>query len=85
MRLSETPLQNPTAPQIKRQREAVENILVWLGSFPGQDWQDRRILSGSDASGATWGPTGLSAAHRLPLTTGLGALLAVRAVRPSCS
>ena len=69
--LAQTLLVDPASALIQRQREAVEKVLAWLETFPGQDWQDRWLLSGSDAEGSSWGPVGLSAAQRLPLTTGL--------------
>ncbi|MEO8223104.1 MAG: hypothetical protein ABI563_20255, partial [Specibacter sp.] len=81
--MSEGLLDNSTAAHVKRQREAVKKLLSWLETFPGHDWQEQWLLSGSDALGAKWGPAGLSAAHRLPLTTGLGALIALQAIRPS--
>ncbi|MDQ0279517.1 hypothetical protein QO003_003820 [Arthrobacter silviterrae] len=81
--LAQTLFVDPDSGQIQRQREAVEKVLSWLETFPGQDWQDRWLLSVSDAGWSSWGPVGSSAAQRLPLTTGLGVLLALRVVRPS--
>ena len=58
-------------------------VLDWLETFPGSDWQDRWILSGSDEQGSGWGPSGVSPGRRARFTAGLGALLALRAIRPS--
>jgi integrase len=82
-RLAEGLLVDPTAAQQHRQHTAVTGVLSWLETFPGQDWQDRWLLSGSDVEGSSWGPEGLSRGQRGTFTTGLGALLALRAVRPS--
>lgn len=82
-RLAEGLLVHPSARQRGRQQAAVSGVLSWLDAFPGQDWQDRWLLSGSDAKGASWGPEGLTRGQRGTFTTGLGALLALRAVRPS--
>src|SRR5215213_546828 len=64
-------------------RAATGLVLDWLETFPGSDWQDRWILSGSDEQGSGWGPSGVSPGRRARFTAGLGALLALRAIRPS--
>jgi len=81
--LAEGLLRVPTAPQRNHQRGAVSAVLFWLECFPGHTWQDRWLLSGADAAGPAWGPAGLTPARRGRFTTGLGALLVLRAVRPS--
>jgi hypothetical protein len=73
----------PTATQRGRAQAATGLVLDWLETFPGSDWQDRWILSGSDEQGSGWGPSGVSPGRRARFTTGLGALLALQAVRPS--
>jgi len=73
----------PTAAQRNRQQAATGLVLDWLETFPGGDWQDRWILSGSDEQGPGWGPSSVSPGRRARFTAGLGALLALRAVRPS--
>lgn len=82
-RLAQGLLVDPSAAQRRCQQSAVTEVLSWLASFPGQDWQDRWLLSGSDLAGSSWGPAGLSRGRRGAFTTGLGAVLALRAVRPS--
>lgn len=81
--LAEGLLVAPTAPQRNHQQGGVAAVLTWLEGFPGHTWQDRWLLSGADAAGPTWGPAGLTSTGRGRLTTGLGALLVLRAVRPS--
>jgi integrase len=73
----------PTVAQRNRQQAATGQVLDWLQAFPGGNWQDRWILSGSDEQGPRWGPPGLSPGRRARFTAGLCALLALRAVRPS--
>ncbi|OIJ88134.1 hypothetical protein BIV25_37120 [Streptomyces sp. MUSC 14] len=76
-------LVEPTAQQRSRQDRAMTRVLDWLGELPGEDWQDRWLLSGSDTLGKQWGPPGLSPSQRCRLTAGLGVLIVLRAVRPS--
>ena len=73
----------PTVAQRNRAHAATGVVLDWLETFPGGDWQDRWILSGSDEQGSGWGPSGVSPGRRARFTIGLGALLALRAVRPA--
>ncbi len=73
----------PSVAQRNRAHAATGLVLDWLETFPGSDWQDRWILSGSDEQGSGWGPSGVSPGRRARFTAGLGALLALRAVRPS--
>jgi integrase len=82
-RLAEGLLVDPSAGQLRHQQAAVTVVLSWLVTFPGQDWHDRWLLSGSDVKGSSWRPEGLSRGQRGALTTGLGALVVLRAVRPS--
>jgi len=81
--MAEGLLVGSSAAQRRRQQTTVTGVLSWLENFPGQDWQDRWLLSGSDLKGSSWEPEGLSRGQRGAFTTGLGALLALRAVRPS--
>ena len=67
----------------RRRQESVNTVLDWLEGFPGEDWQERWLLSGSDAAGQAWGPRDLPERQRSRLTAGLGALIVVRAVRPA--
>lgn len=73
----------PTVAQRNRAQAATGMALDWLETFPGDDWQDRWILSGFDEHGSGWGPSGVSAGRRARFTAGMCALLAMRAVRPS--
>ena len=83
LRLAEDLLRRPTGQQRSHQQNGVHRVLTWLEGFPGDGWQDRWLLSGADAAGARWGPAGLSGSQRGKFTTGLGALLVLRAVCPS--
>jgi len=73
----------PAPAQRARQQSAVVQVLDWLQESPGENWQDRWILSGSDEQGSGWGPSGLSPVRRSRFTAGLCALLTLRAVRPA--
>jgi hypothetical protein len=68
-----------------RRREAVTIVVDWLESFPGDSWQDRWLVKGSDRRGRSRGPAGLTQWSRNRITTGLGVLIVLRAVRPGCS
>jgi hypothetical protein len=68
-----------------RRREAMTIVLDWLETFPGDSWQDRWLVSGSDGHGRSWGPAGLTQWSRNRITTGLGVLIVLRAVRPGYS
>lgn len=59
-RLAETLLDQPTYHQRWRQALALTRILDWLETFPGEDWQDRWLLSGAEEHGSGWGPPGLT-------------------------
>ncbi|MDQ4033512.1 MAG: site-specific integrase [Actinomycetota bacterium] len=54
----------PTVAQRSQQQAAAALVLDWLQAFPGGDWQDRWILSGSDEQGSGWGPSCLSPGRR---------------------
>ncbi|MEV1173402.1 tyrosine-type recombinase/integrase [Nonomuraea sp. NPDC049784] len=58
-------------------------VLDWLETFPGETWHERWQLSGSDAVGRSWGPADLTPRWRNRITTGLGLMIALRAIRPS--
>jgi len=58
----------PTGQQRSRQNRSLTRVLDWLETFPGEDWQDRWLLSGSDQNGSEWGPAGLTQAQRCRLT-----------------
>ena len=81
--LAQALLDQPSYHRQWRQSLALTRILDWLETFPGEDWQDRWLLSGGDERGRTWGPAGLTPAQRNRLTAGLGTLIVLRAVRPS--
>jgi integrase len=76
-------LETPTVAQRNRAQAATGLVLDWLETFPGDDWPDRWVLSGSDEQGSGWGPPSVSQGHRARFTAGLSALMALRAVRPS--
>ncbi len=82
MHLAEGLLTEPTLRDRWRRREAMIAVLDWLEGFPGDTWQERWLLSGSDADGQAWGPPGLTMRWRNRITTGLGVLIVLRAVRP---
>ena len=81
--LAQTLLDEPSYHQRWRHELALARILDWLETFPGEDWQDRWLLSGAEAAGRRWGPPELTPAVRNRLTLGLGMLIVLRAVRPS--
>jgi hypothetical protein len=56
-------LDQPTGPQRSRHTRALTRILDWLESFPGEDWQDRWLLSGADQQGSGWGPQDLQSGN----------------------
>lgn len=64
-------------------RASLEMALDWLEGFPGESWQQRWLLSGSDAAGWEWVPPGLTGPQRLRFTKGAGILIVLRAVRPA--
>ncbi|MFE7842406.1 tyrosine-type recombinase/integrase [Streptomyces sp. NPDC057474] len=81
--LAEALLDQPTYQQRWRQNLALTRILDWLETFPGEDWQDRWLLSGAEDQGRRWGPRDLTPALRNRLTAGLGIMIVLRAVWPS--
>jgi hypothetical protein len=83
VRLADELLNAPTYHERWRHQLAVTRILDWLQTFPGDDWQTRWLLSGSDEAGKGWGPPGLSPGVRGRLTQGLGVRIVLRAVRPT--
>ena len=74
-RLAEALLDHPTYQQKWRQDLALARILDWLETFPGEDWQERWLLSGSDHRGHEWGPPNHTPALRSRLTAGLRILI----------
>lgn len=82
-RLARMLLVEPTDQQRSKQTRSLTRVLGWLASFPGEDWQDRWLLSGSDEHGSAWGPGSLTPAQRARLTAGLNVLIVLRVVRPS--
>jgi site-specific recombinase XerD len=83
LRLAEGLLTEATLRDRWRRHEAMTAVLDWLDSFPGETWQERWLLSGSDGRGQAWGPPGLTPRWRNRITTGLGVLIVLRAVRPA--
>ena len=83
MRLAEGLLTKATPQDRWRRRNAMTAVLDWLEGFPGETWQERWLLSGSDAHGQAWGPPGLTPWSRNRITAGLGMLIVLRAVRPA--
>jgi integrase len=84
LNLAQGLLDDPPAPERWRRAEAMTTVLDWLEGFPGESWQDRWLLSGADEQGRSWGPAGLTPRWRSRLTAGLGVLIVLRAIRPSC-
>jgi hypothetical protein len=76
---------NPDAYYQQRWRleRGMNYMLDWLETFPGDTWQDRWLLSGSDQLGTRWGPEGLSQNVRATMTLGLRMLIVFRVIRPS--
>lgn len=76
---------NPDASYQQRWRfkRGMNYMLDWLETFPGENWQDRWLLSGSDQLGKRWGPNGLSQNVRSTMTLGLRMLIVFGAIRPS--
>lgn len=72
VRLAEGLLTEATLRELWRRHEAMTAVLGWLDGFPGDTWQERWLLSGSDARGQAWGPPGLTPRWRNRITTGLG-------------
>ena len=83
LRLADGLLTSTVPSERRRRQESVSTVLDWLEGFPGEDWQERWLLSGSDAAGRAWGPRDLPERQRNRLTAGLGVLIVVRAVRPT--
>jgi len=75
---------NPDARYQQRWRleRGMSRMLDWLETFPGENWQDRWLLSGSEELGTRWGPGGLTQAQRQNLTLGLRMLIVFCAIRP---
>lgn len=63
----------------------LRRVLDWLETFPGKDWQDRWLVSGSDEHGTSWGPAGLTQGQRQNLTLGHRMLVVLRVIRPTYS
>ena len=80
---AEALLDQPSYHQRWRHELALTRTLDWLESFPGEDWQDRWLLSGAEERGRQWGPDNLTPAQRNRLTAGLRIMIVLRAVRPS--
>src|SRR5216684_6168166 len=55
LRLAEGLLTGATPRERWRRCEAMTAVLDWLDGFPGDTWQERWLLSGSDALGQGWG------------------------------
>jgi hypothetical protein len=72
-----------TFQQRSKRTRSLARVLDWLEGFPGEDWQDRWLLTGSDDNGSRWGPEGLTQAQRGQLTAGLRVLIVLRVIRPS--
>ena len=60
LRLADGLLTDAVPAERRRRRESVNAVLDWLEGFPGEGWQERWLLSGSDAAGRTWGPRDLA-------------------------
>jgi hypothetical protein len=80
--LAQSLLVAPSELERWRQRIAVDRILDWLENFPGDSWQDRWLLSGAEAAGNAWGPTGLTPGQRSRLTRGLTVMVTLQTLRP---
>lgn len=74
--------EKPPLSQRSQQHLALTRTLDWLETFPGEDWQERWLNSGSDQRGHRWLPD-VARAHRTSLTTGVRLLIVLRAIRPA--
>jgi integrase len=62
---------------------SIRKVTDWLETFPGEDWQQRWLLSGANAAGRQWGPPGLSAAVRERMVDGARSLIVLGVIAPS--
>lgn len=83
-RLAVSILDRPTRDRLYRQRQSLDRSLDWLESLPGDNWQDRWLISGAiERDGTGWGPQGLSSALRERYTHGLTILIVLRVICPT--
>jgi hypothetical protein len=70
----------------KRQVERAKGLaylLEWLGTFPGDNWQQRWIAAGCDQAGTSWGQQDLIPYRKSLQGSALIALVVLGVVRPS--
>ena len=70
----------------KRQVERAKGLaylLEWLGTFPGDDWQQRWIAAGCDQAGTSWGQQDLIPYRKSLQGSAVIALVVLGVVRPS--
>lgn len=74
----------PDVPKRRRERErGLRNLLEWLHSFPGDNWQQRWESAGCDTAGADWGQQGLKPYWKSVQGSASIALVVLGVVRPS--
>ncbi len=62
---------------------AIRNLLAWLSTFPGSDWQQRWLASGADTQGLDWIPPAQHRYGRKQHASAANALIALEVIRPS--
>jgi hypothetical protein len=70
----------------KRQMERAKglaHLLEWLGTFPGDSWQQRWIAAGCDQAGTSWGQQDLIPYRKSLQGSAVIALVVLGIVRPS--
>lgn len=70
----------------KRQMERAKDLahlLEWLGTFPGDSWQQRWIAAGCDQAGTSWGQQDLIPYRKSLQSSAVIALVVLGVVRPS--
>lgn len=76
---------NDRPTRCRERARGVTDLLDWLGSFPGGDWQQRWEAAGCDQAGRAWGQQGLNPYRRSLQGSASIALVVLDVVRPSMS
>ncbi|HET7415649.1 MAG TPA: site-specific integrase [Arthrobacter sp.] len=74
----------PDSPKRRYERaRGLRALLGWLGSFPGEDWQQKWEAAGCDDAGRSWGQEGLNPYRHSLQGSAVIALVVLEIVRPS--
>lgn len=74
----------PDPPRRRYERaRGLQQLLRWLSSFPGQDWQQRWEAAQCDDADRSWGQKGLNPYRHSLQSSAVIALVALEIVRPS--